>query len=331
MSTEENYLWDPSAEPDQSIAAIERVLRPHSAQSLDLAAREWRRGSAAPRATRVRAWPIAVLAMAAAIGGLTFSYFYRLSWSENTPWPMTIARAETEEQSLLRVGESISTVADQTATLNVARIGTVVVLPNSSVELLQTSVDRHRLDLKYGRLKAKIWAPPLYFSVTNRDGMAIDMGCEFEMDVKADGSGTMTVSSGWVIYRIPGDGVMVPEGHSIAFSASNVTLPVRDSATPRFRELVRRLDALLASESRDDGLVNALTDQIAEAAEDADRITLLILVSQHRELLRDSLRSRLVKAFGDPGDGNAIDVWWDRLPKQPKKPREWWGNWRDAF
>jgi hypothetical protein len=332
MSTrEDDYLWNPAAESDPEISELEAKLRPYSARALNLETRV----PLLPTSIRAkRGWPrwyVSVLATAAAFAGVTFFYFHRLTWTENAPWPVTVVRVDAKVRSLLQVGESITTGDKQTATVSAARIGKVEIAENSSVALIQTGNNRHRLELKYGRLHAKIWAPPMYFGVANRDGMALDMGCEFEIMSNSDGSGSLTVVSGWVNYRLHGKGVLVPEGHSLTFNGTTIGMPFRENSDAIFRELVTRLNSLVTSGTSDETQVNALATRVAATADEGDRMTLLILVSRHRELLQTALYARLVAVFGNPGDGDAIDTWWSSLPKQPKMPRQWWLNWRDAF
>lgn len=334
MSTrDDDYLWDPTARADPEIAKLERSLARYSARALKLASRHLPLSAAlvASRpSTHWKAWHFAGVAAAVALSIATTLYFYRLSWPDSSPWPVTIAsHAGAQRSAQLRVGERVTTSANQTATLSAARIGTVSIAENSSVALVQTRSGRHRLELNYGRLRAKVWAPPGYFGVANRDALALDLGCEFEMEKTALGAGSLAVISGWVIYNLHGAEVLVPAGHSIVFDNENVGTPVRSGSDPTFIESVVRFDAMLASGlTLDSAEVIALAEKLASLATDADYLTLLSLVTRHSELMDSPLSARLESVLGDPGEIDPLNAWWRRVPKPPK---QWWWNWRDAF
>ena len=327
------YLWDPSAEPDPEIVKLERMLRRYSADALDLEQREL---PLAPLSLRVRQhrwrwcrWHFATLAAAATVAGIVVSFEHRLSWTENSPWPVTVMNGGGSTQSaLLHVGEDVRTKAGQTASLSVARIGKVDIGENSAVALVQTRSTKHRLELKYGRLHARIWAPPGHFGVANRDDLALDLGCEFDIETSASGIGTLAVTSGWVIYRRGSTEVLVPEAHSILLATETVGTPVRLAASNDFRDLVARFDTLLATPGGDSAEALALAEQVAATADNEDRITLLSLLTRYRELRASAIHRRLVSIFGEPTEGDSLNEWWAQLPKQPKR---WWLNWRDAL
>ncbi len=331
MSTsQDNYLWDPTADADPEVARLERILEPCSAQALGLASRDLSLKQVASSQRRwSRGWPVVVIGIAATFAVVAILHFYRLTWPESAPWPLTIAHGGgVERPALWQVGESVITAGNETAIVSAARIGTVTIAPGSSVALIKSGSQRHRLDLKYGRLHAKIWAPPGYFGVANRDALALDLGCEFDMQTDRSGQGTLTVASGWVIYNHRGIEVLVPQDHRIIFNADTVGTPVRNDAEATFRDSVHQLDLVLLT-ARDDNLQrDGLIARIAATASDADQVTLLSLLTRHRELRSSPLYDRLRVVLGDPGDHEAINEWWSRLPKQPKR---WWVNWRDAF
>jgi hypothetical protein len=329
-TSQDNYLWDPTADVDPEVARLEQMLEPCSAQALGLISRELSLGQVtSSRRSRSRRWSIAVLGVAAAFAVVAILHFYRLSWPENAPWPLTIAHGGgVERPALWQVGESVTTADNETAIVSAARIGTVRIASRSSVALIKSGNQRHRLDLKYGRLHAKIWAPPGYFGVANGDALALDLGCEFEMEADRSGQGALTVAGGWVIYNHRGIEVLVPQDHRIRFSADMIGTPVRNDADAKFRDLVHQLDLLFLTASDDNTQRDSLIARIAAMARDADQVTLLSLLTRYRELSNSPLYDRLRVVLGDPGDHDAINEWWGRLPAQPKR---WWVNWRDAF
>ncbi len=97
---------------------------------------------------------------------------------------------------------------DQPATLALARkIGVVEVAPNSRLRLLRADDLQQRLELERGSLHAFVNAPPRLFVVTTPAGPAVDLGCEYELEVLGDRSNHLRVHSGMV--ELAGDGLTV--------------------------------------------------------------------------------------------------------------------------
>jgi hypothetical protein len=340
----ESYLWDPNATPDAEIENLERLLKPHGAHVLELATRALplpRR----PRSLLLRRSAYAAAASLTMLGCTYLLHAHRLNWTDGNPWPVTTVRENgTTEGALLEVGERIVTASDQTATLSAARIGKVVVAPNSAVRLVRTQKGRHRIELERGRMHAKVWAPPSYFGVAHGETRVIDMGCEFDLNIESPGNGFLSVTSGWVIYWHGDRGVFVPEHYSLAFSEAGAQIPSRVDAANDFRGWVNELDTQLASNPAiDHPRAVELVAQITAGARDEDYFSLLTLLGRYPRLAQSALYPRLAMALkvspddelhrarwaqGEPEPQNQ---WWNKLPKQPKEPHSWWWNWKDGF
>lgn len=104
----------------------------------------------------------------------------------------------------LRVGQWLSTDGKSTAEIKVADLGTVTVKPNSKIRVKNTGRDEHRLDMPYGSIHAFITAAPRVFVVDTPSATAIDMGCEYTLDMDENGSGILRVSLGHVQLEGPG-------------------------------------------------------------------------------------------------------------------------------
>jgi hypothetical protein len=338
----DDYLWDPSATPGAEIEALERLLSPFGASARRLAERALPLPHEPQRSFHWRRFFSVAVAAAAAFAGIYIVHAYRLSWPDGSPWPVTMTREDGAMRSTqLRVGERIATSAGETATLSAARIGKVIVAPNSVARLTRTRKGQHRVELEHGRVHARIWAPPNHFGVGHRDASFIDLGCEFDLSIEAGGNGVLVVTSGWVIYRHDGDEILVPEDHSLTFDEGSTQMPTRIDASAVFIAWVLELDRLLTSNATiDPSHVITLSQNIAAGARDEDYFTLLNLLVRHPQLAQGPLYPRLAAALKTnaadelhrarwaSGDRSARDEWWRRLPRQPKT---WWMNWRDAF
>lgn len=128
----------------------------------------------------------------------------------------TIAgRPEVGERSSstnLSVGDYLETDAVSRARIEVANIGNVEIRPNSRVKLVGTSAKEHRLALEHGSLHAKIFAPPRLFIVDTPSATAVDLGCEYTLDVDKAGNNRLHVMSGFVALETGRRESIVPAG-----------------------------------------------------------------------------------------------------------------------
>lgn len=333
MSRPDDPLWSPGAGGDAELQRLERLLQ------------RYRHVPSAPpppvvqpalRLGRTRL-PLRLAAVVAGIALLGTAAWlpWRLQWRADAPWSV-VASGHGGGAVMLAPGERLVTGDGEQARIEVARIGVIEVSPRTRLALVATGPGRHRVALEQGHIRARIWAPAGYFGVRHGAAETIDLGCEFDLWQAADGSGRLTVRSGWVAHEVGAEETLVPEGHTLAFDAGRAGVPLRGDAAPPFRVDVTRLDAGLRAGRRD----TALEHRIAAAARATDAHTLLALLTRHPSLADGPLYSRLAVLIGAPADDarhraawaaggvHAINAWWDRIPRPPK---QWWRNWRDAL
>ncbi|MBA2736401.1 MAG: FecR domain-containing protein, partial [Pyrinomonadaceae bacterium] len=116
------------------------------------------------------------------------------------------------EKGKLTVGEFLETNSNSRAKIQVANIGQVEIAPNSRVQLVKTNSNEHRLSLERGILQAKILAPPRLFIVDTPSAVAVDLGCEYTLEVDAVGNSKLYVTSGFVALERDGRESIVPAG-----------------------------------------------------------------------------------------------------------------------
>jgi len=333
------YLWDASGPVEPSIAALEDALRPWRAD---------RRALPVPAVTPVRRHRSRLLAAVALAAGLVAAvagwHAYRLAWPAARPWAVTwlpaggTPAAAARADEVWPVGGILQTPADQAALVRIARIGQLRIEPGSRVRLATTGTGTHRLALDHGRLHARVWAPPGQFGVLTAGGVAVDLGCEFVLASDADGRGVLDVRSGWVGYQSVHDEILVPAGFVAELAPGGAaSSPLRPQATAAVREAVHAVDAAM----RGEGDAAPAAERLAAAAEPADAMTLLAVLTRYPGLAATALYPRLGALLGlrivDPahrarwigGDRAAITAWWDALPGP--RPKQWWLSWRDGF
>lgn len=143
----------------------------------------------------------------------------------------------------------IETSATRT-TLRIGDIGSVDVGPNTRLRVVTDRADQHRLNLAHGSIYAKISAPPRLFFVDTKSGTAIDLGCEYAMNMDEDGVGVLRVTRGWVSFQWEGRESLVPAGAMCRIKPSGGPgLPYFEDASPNFVQSAERgaVDAMLGS------------------------------------------------------------------------------------
>lgn len=209
-------------------------------------------------------------------------------------------------------GEAVEVASDA--------VGRVTVGPDSRVRLVRAGAGEHRLELAEGSIEAFIYAPPRLFFVDTPGATAVDMGCVYEMDVAADGSGLLRVTGGWVELRREGAGGFagvsrVPAGAVCRLGVGGEPgLPWFEDAGEGFGGLVEGAAA---------GEAGAL-DGVLEAARARDGLTLWHLVVRTSGEARGRVVARLLElvppkeagvgaavvSADAAGADAAMEAWW---------------------
>lgn len=334
MNDHRDPLWDPRHERDDpGLMALRRALAPLSVASRGLA--PW----PLPRRARMRRRAALVaVAVAASVLVVVGAHQYRLRWPSGLAWPV-LASAGVGGDTRLAPGQRVTTGSREASTIEVARIGRIELSPDSSMRLVETRSRHHRAELEYGHLRARIWAPPGDFGLVDGAVEIVDLGCDFEVWKMHDGSGRLFVRSGWIAWRSGAHERLVPEGFGLRFEADRASTPLRAEASPALVDAVGAIDRVLAAGAQRQADLDASARAVSDAAGDADAITLLSLLTERPSLANGPIYARLAQAWDvtldashrrawAAGDRTALDAWWARLPRPPKR---WWLHWRDAL
>ena len=142
----------------------------------------------------------------------------------------------------LHVGEWLETEAGVRARVDVAEIGTLDVGPASRLRLLNSSEGEHRVELAQGSIHAVVTAPPRLFIVDTPTASAVDLGCEYTLEVDDDAS-NLCVSLGWVALERDGMTSYVPAGACSTSRGGKIGLPVFKDAPEPFAKAALAMDA----------------------------------------------------------------------------------------
>ncbi|MDQ3801417.1 MAG: FecR domain-containing protein [Acidobacteriota bacterium] len=220
------------------------------------------------------------------------------------------------EKGKLAVGQFLETDANSRARVQVSNIGQVEVAPNSRLRLVKTQSTEHRLSLERGLMQAKIFAPPRLFIVDTPSAVAVDLGCEYTLEVDAAGNSRLHVTSGFVALERGGRESIVPAG-AICFTRRGKGLgtPFSDDASLEFQKAVQRFDF-------ENGGSNALRVIIREASL-YDSLTLWHLLPRVPENEREKVFDSLAKYVKPPAgvtregvlrlDKKMLDRWWTEI------------------
>ena len=143
----------------------------------------------------------------------------------------------------LAVGDFLETDAASRARIAVADIGNVEIAPNSRVKLVGTATNEHRLSLERGALHARIVAPPRLFIVDTPSAVAVDLGCEYTLEVDKAGNSFLHVTSGFVALERDGRESIVPAGAMcMTKKGKGLGTPFSAETSKEFRAALERFD-----------------------------------------------------------------------------------------
>ena len=304
-----DYLWDGSGEPDPEVERLEATLRPLRRLPPPPALPARAPASARLGPGSLAAAAAVLLALAAALSGKPTrpGPSWKLEWLGS---PGAVAR--------LREGEALDT-GPRRARLAVGDIGVVRLDPRTRVSLLDAGRAAHRLALDRGRLHAAIWAPPGRFLVDTPSALAVDLGCEYTLEVDDSGAGLLRVETGWVGFEQGGRLSLVPAGASCRTRAGRGPgTPRYDTATAAFAAALDALDDGDSGPSQAPALEGALAQ-----ARPRDAFSLWHLLARVDGDARARVFDRLAALVPPPdgvtrdgvlaGDRAMREQWWDEL------------------
>ena len=239
------------------------------------------------------------------------------SWNVETLAGMPKAGDQIlRENGKLTVGEFLETDANSKAKIEVANIGNVEIAPNSRVKLVGTKATEHRLALEKGALKAKILAPPRLFIVDTPSGAAVDLGCEYTLEVDASGNSRLHVTSGFVALENGRFESIVPAGAiALTRKGKGVGTPFSEDASAALQNALYKFDF-------ENGGRAALETIIKEAGL-YDSISLWHLLARTQKTDRAKIFDALAVQVKPPAkatregilrlDKKMLDAWWTEI------------------
>lgn len=220
------------------------------------------------------------------------------------------------EKGKLAVGQFLETDANSRAKIQVANIGQVEIAPNSRVQLVKTQSTEHRLSLERGVLQAKIFAPPRLFIVDTPSAVAVDLGCEYKLEVDKDGNSRLHVTLGYVALERDGRESIVPAGAiCLTKRGKGLGTPFSEDSSAEFQDALEKFDF------RNGG--SSALETIIRESNFYDTLSLWHLLSRtngaEREKVFHALAKYVEPPVGTTRDGilkldkRMLDQWWKQI------------------
>lgn len=312
----EDYLWDRSGEPDTELLRLEELLgRLRSPETSRVPVPV---GSA-------KRWVWAVVAAAVLIIGIGLAVQRTHRTAPLTSWQLLLAG---QKPSAIRTGQIIETQAAGEATVESPLFGRVDLQSGSRLRFIANQRDKQQqFALDRGTIHALIWAAPAQFIVDTPSAKTVDLGCQYTLHVADDGSGLLTVETGWVAFQWHNLESFIPAG------AACRTRPGHGPEAPYFLDAPEGFrQAVIRFESAGD---EADLQKALSAARPRDALTLWHLLLRTRREQRGKVLDHLAQLVTLPstvtrtavlnGDQDAIDAAWNALELGEMG---WWRQWK---
>ena len=316
----DRYLWDRTGPADPEVERLEKLLaplahRPAGPQRLAT-------GAARPRPWRALAAAAAVVLVAAALSRFDTAAGPLTGWQiARIDGAARIGNRDARPDMELRAGDIVRTDRESELLLQDDDLGRVTL----GSESVMRATSESRLALNRGRLHAFIWAPPRRFVVDTPSARAVDLGCEYTIDVDRNGDGFLRVSMGWVAFQHNGRESFIPAG------AVCRTRRRGGPGIPYYDDAPAPLAQAVASFDRGD---TAALDTILGAARPQDGLTLWHLMTRVSAEDRGAVFDRFAQLVKLPPevtrekviarDGATIDLCWNALNLMNT---DWWRGW----
>ena len=329
MPMREDYLWDRSGPSDEEIGQLEADL---ASLRYRFEAAKLTGESACPtrpqggtgafacqpvsfQQSRKRVLPAslaaAVLLLAASL------LLFRGAGAPPAPTAWRVGDAAVMAGQVLRSGGSPIELESEA-------VGRVNLGPGSELR----AASSRQLELRRGRLHAFIWAPPREFVVETSSARAVDLGCQYTLEVDSAGNGLIRVETGWVAFQSHGHESFIPAG------AECPTRQRQGPGIPFFEDAPEAFTRALARYEAGDP---AALPQVLAAARPRDGLTLWHLLARIPAAARGEVFDRLAGLVGVPrglrasavrGDGKTLDQCWNALNLEDTG---WWRGWERAW
>ena len=312
---DDRYLWDREGTPDPEIQRLEKLLGGFRGRAAPLKPPAPRRAFA-----RALAAAAAIAAAAVGLGWIVFSTLVPRWRVEAVAGAPLLGSHPISANGSFSVGQEIRTDGGSRAKVALGTIAEISVGPLSRLRLVGSGPLRQRFALDIGKISAKISAPPRLFVVDTPSARAVDLGCEYTLEVDSAGAGILRVETGWVSFERGGRESIVPAGAACATRPrEGPGTPYYEDAAAEFRSALDRYDF--------EGGGSAAVENLLASARKRDGLTLWHLLARPDSPLRESVYERFAALVPPPpgvtragvlaGDEAMLEKWRWELDGMP--------------
>ena len=274
------------------------------------------------RSTRLWVWGLRLAASVAVIAiGVTI--FLIFTGRQEPVWHVTalegnprVGNSRVGVKAGLQIGDWIETDAKSRARIGIDSIGQIDVGVATAIQFVEASPTRRLFALKVGEIHAKVDAPPRLFVVTTPNVRAVDLGCDYSLQIDSTGAGVLRVYYGWVSLEYGGMKSIVPAGAlCMTRPGASPGTPFSDDASDSLREALSRYDF--------EGGGDSALKTVLHLAGTADGITMWHLLFRVNPDERGRIYDRLSQLIPPPravtragflaGDTSMTRAWQERL------------------
>ena len=326
----DDYLWDGRGQPEPDVKRLEEILGQfrQAAPPLAITEAEFEKSRSRVVFPRLRwMWPQLAFAAAAAllIVLATVTWMRHRISGEESGWGVArldgtprVGTALVTQEAALAPGQWLETDASSRARIRVSNIGEVVVEPNSRLRLTEARAKHKQLSLARGALTARITAPPWLFYVDTPSATAVDLGCEYTLQVDENGNGLLRVTLGWVQLYDGARQALIPAGAAAKMKHGfGPGTAYFEDTSPEFQSALDALDF----GPRDPAARSAALSVVLSQARKQDVLSLFPLLIHVSESDRGRVYDRLAQLKPPPPgvtregmlrlDQAQVNLWWD--------------------
>jgi ferric-dicitrate binding protein FerR (iron transport regulator) len=307
--SDDDYLFDKSGTPEPDVAELERLLgsakyvspgknrmdRVHNARDMSAPAVS-PKPARRHRLVAVVAPAVAVAAAVALVVGLRGTNPASAAGLKVTRM-QGVARVDSTpfmDDGRVGISSTLETDSGGQAILELDKIGTVSVFASTRLSVVSIGPNEQHLRLHSGAIYAHVTAVPRVFVVDTPSARAVDLGCEYRLEVLPDGGTLLDVRTGAVELGGEGHQSLVPAG------AKCETRPKRGPGTPYFDDASARFKSALHHLDFDAEPDPNELDTLLSGARVRDTLTLWQLIWRVDGERRNRLLARVIELVPPP-------------------------------
>ena len=232
------------------------------------------------------------------ISALAFGVIFAFIYFDNSPrifgtikkisgFPVINSKIVTDN-SILKIGENLTTDSESRARLVLASIGEIDVEPQTEIKIIETESSEYQLVLSKGKISVRTWEAPKLFSIETPSSSIKDFGSVYYLSVDEKSQTKLQVKSGWVLMETKNNNSLCnEESMCYADQTDGAGIPFSINASDTFQKALYKLNFEKGGEEE-------LTAVLSESRKD-DLISLFYLLIRSKQAVREKILDRITQ------------------------------------